>query len=112
VETTRRTVASNSRTEERRSLARRSRRTRRGGDRKARNDHHHNRHDRNSDNAIEHGAPNQHLDGIDWRIPEREADHRGTGNDAVEPVPSQNFIRSRKFWSLPIQLRDRNRVEI
>jgi hypothetical protein len=33
--------------------------------RKARNDHHHYRHDRNSDNAIEHGAPNQHLDGID-----------------------------------------------
>ena len=26
-------------------------------------------------NAIEHGAPNQHLDGIDWRIPERASRH-------------------------------------
>src|ERR1700693_2354010 len=43
--------------------------------------HHHNRHDRNSDNAIEYGAPNQHLDGIDWRIAEREAHHGGAGND-------------------------------
>jgi len=50
--------------------------------RKARNDHHHGRHDRNGDNAIGHGASNQHLDGIDWRISERESHDRGGRNES------------------------------
>src|ERR1043166_3330665 len=59
--------------------------------RQARNDHHHDRHDRNGDNAIEHGAPNQHSDGIDLRIAERESHHRGAGNDAVNPDGIRRF---------------------
>jgi chloride channel protein, CIC family len=52
---------------------------------------HHDRHDRNSDNAIEHGTPNQHLYRVDWRIAERETHHSGGRNDAVKSDGVRRF---------------------